>query len=212
MGQNFIADTPFTIVSAPVATSILPPLRGNAQGNTAGWPRNQTAHCFSLLFVFGEKNPYFFFRRFRPFLERGLRFLHLILIKVNFLKLKFTIAINARTSRAKVHPAATSFYKNLHQNDKRTGGIIMFNRKNNLIKELKRKIECQQDTITQMNVTIEKLRNELAARVNGEHVVGEHCKGCKHQLILRNSYFNGAWRYDYACVKDRKAICGDFDG
>lgn len=54
-----------------------------------------------------------------------MRFLLLILIKVNFLKLKFTNAINARTSRAKVHPAATSFYKNLHQNDKRTGGIYM---------------------------------------------------------------------------------------
>lgn len=104
---------------------IISPERGNTQGNAAGWPRNQTAHCFSLLFVFGEKNPYFFFRRFRPFLERGLRFLLLILIKVNFLKLKFTNAINARTSRAKVHPAATSFYKNLHQNIKRTGGIYM---------------------------------------------------------------------------------------
>lgn len=87
----------------------------------------------------------------------------------------------------------------------------MFNRKNNLIKALERKIECYKEDMTRMEDTIEKLRNELAARDNGEHVAGEHCKGCKHLFIRRESYFNGAWRFDYACGKDRKAICCDFE-
>ena len=88
----------------------------------------------------------------------------------------------------------------------------MFNRKNNLIKALERKIECYQENMTRMEDTIEKLRNELAARESGEHVIGEHCKGCKHRFIKRESYFNGNWHFDYGCSKDIKAICSDFDG
>lgn len=73
------------------------------------------------------EEPYFFFRRFRPFLERAL--CDLLVCSINSMrnlrKMNFKQTFVENTSRAKVHPAATSFYKNLHQNDKRTGGIYM---------------------------------------------------------------------------------------